>query len=784
MRMSLRLTVALIVGVTLLSAGFAIFQQRAEKRGLRNDLAKRAEILAESLAANVEPLLVKSSRSNLQKIVTQFGNRERVGGIAVFDKAANRLAMTPGLEDYIPGERAIVLRVIAADTSYGGFTTLNQNPTYLYVLPLHGESGIAGALAIFHDASFIDRQAARLRRETYFRVLAQTLFIALTTLLIIRWSILRPIARTAKWMRDLRSGKRLPRPSLAEEDLFKPLAQEVTQLAKTLEAARAAAEEEARLRQSADSLWTPERLRIHVRSKLGDRPLFVVSNREPYTHVYRGKAAEVVVPASGVVTALEPILRTCEGTWLAHGSGDADRDCVDERDCLRVPPDDPQYTLKRVWLSKEEEEGYYFGFSNEGLWPLCHIAHTRPTFRAKDWEHYQAVNRKFGQALLEEMEGTEEPCVLLQDYHFALLPRLVKQRRPDARVAIFWHIPWPNAEAFGICPWQRELLDGLLGADLVGFHTQSHCNNFLQTVDRSLESRVNWERFSVERGSHLTQVRPFPISVPLADAGRLDSPAHGSHYLDRGALLREHGVEATFMGIGVERVDYTKGIIERFRGLERFLEKYPAYCGRFCLVQIGEPSRTHIKRYHDLLGEVEAEAGRINWRFQTNHWRPIIYLPRHHTHQEIQRYYKAADLCLVTSLHDGMNLVSKEFIAARDDNQGALILSRFTGASHELRDALIVNPYDTEQLADAMHFALEMDPAERSARMHRLRQVVKEFNIYRWAADLISGLTEIRLEAGTEVEPGRVVIRAAARPLEESAQNEAEISAGREGVGY
>jgi len=752
MRMSLRLIFSLIVGVTLLSAVFAIFQQRAEKRGLRNDLAKRAEILAESLGANVEPLLAKGSRSNLQKIVTQFGNRERVSGIAVFDKSAHRLAMTPGLESYIIGELPTISSVIANSTSYGGFTTLNQQPTYLYVLPLQGVSGVAGAVAIFHDASFIERQTARLRREIYLRVLAQTLFIALATVLIIRWSILRPIARTAKWVRDLRHGKSLPRPSLGEEDLFKPLAQEVTHLVKSLEAARAAAEKEARLRENAEALWTPERLRIHVRSTLGDRSLFVVSNREPYMHAYRGKAVEVVVPSSGVVTAFDPILRTCEGTWLAHGSGDADRVVVDERDRLRVPPDNPQYTLKRVWLSKEEEEGYYFGFSNEGLWPLCHIAHTRPTFRGKDWEHYQAVNGKFAQALLEEMDGAEEPCVLLQDYHFALLPRLVKKRRPDARVAIFWHIPWPNPEAFGICPWQSELLDGLLGADLVGFHTQSHCNNFLETVDRSLEARVNWERFSVERGGHLTQVRPFPISVAFPETGEQEGTPCGSLYLERGALLREHGVEATFMGIGVERVDYTKGIIERFRGLERFLEKYPAYRDHFSLVQIGDPSRTHIKRYHDLLGEVEGEADRINWRFQTTHWKPIVYLGRHHTHQEIQRYFKAADVCLVTSLHDGMNLVAKEFIAARDDDQGALILSRFAGASQELRDALIVNPYDTEQLADAIHLALVMDPSERSARMHHLRQVVREFNIYRWAADLVTALSKIRLEAKAEVQ--------------------------------
>ena len=754
MRMSLRLVFSLIVGVTVLSYLFALFQVRAEKRALRKELTNRAEILAESLEGNVEPLLLlreKGSHRRLQTFVTEFGNRERVTGIAVLDTLGNTLAQTPGLENCLAAELPTISQAIASNLGHSGFTTLNGKPTHLYVLPLHDESGVAGALAIFQNAGYIDAQASKLWRDTFLRALAQAAFITLVTLLIIRWSIVGPLARTAKWMRELRAGKGVDRSSLEEEDLFKPLAQEVTHLAKSLEAARAAAEEEARLRESGESLWTPERLRVHVRSKLGDRPLFVVSNREPYTHVYRGKAVEVTVPASGLVTAFEPILRTCQGTWLAHGSGDADRENVDGRDCLRVPPDEPKYTLKRVWLTKEEEEGYYFGFANEGLWPLCHIAHTRPIFRARDWEHYQAVNRKFAQALVEEMEGAEEPVVLVQDYHFALLPRLVKEKLPNARVAIFWHIPWPNPEAFSICPWQAELLDGLLGADLVGFHVQSHCNNFLETVDRTLESRVNWERFSVERGGHLSEVRPFPISVALEDTAEKTGSPPASPYLDRGALLKDHGVEATFMGIGVDRVDYTKGILERFRGVERFMEKYPAYQGRFTFVQIGAPSRTHIKRYHDLQGEVESEADRINWRFQTAGWRPIVYLHRHHNHQEIQRYYRAADLCLVTSLHDGMNLVAKEYVAARNDDQGVLVLSRFAGASGELRDAVLVNPYDTEQLADALFFSLQMDPAERSARMHRMRRVVKEFNIYRWAAELITELCEIRLENHVEV---------------------------------
>ncbi len=749
--MSFRLICSLIVGVTLLSFGFAAFQVKAEKRSLQRELENRAAILAESLEEKVEPLLDARSHKRLQALARQFGNREHMRGIAVFNHTGEVLAATPGLDGIVTAELPVIIQAISTHSRFTGFRSLHEEVTQLYVLPLHNESGETGALAVFHDATFIRAQISQVWWDTFLSTLIQAAFIALVTLLIVQLSIVGPIARTTKWIREIRAGKTSVRSDLGEEDLFKPLAREVTHLAKSLNDARAAAQQEARLRENAEVLWTPERLRVHVRNKLGDRPFYVVSNREPYTHSYHGKNVEVSVPASGLVTAIEPILRTCQGVWLAHGSGNADRATVDEHDCLRVPPDEPQYTLKRIWLSKEEEEGYYFGFANEGLWPLCHIAHTRPVFRATDWNYYRAVNEKFADALVQEMEGQEEPGVLVQDYHFALLPLLIKERLPNARVAIFWHIPWPNAEVFLICPWARELLEGLLGADLVGFHVQSHCNNFLETVDRTLESRVNWDRFSVERGGHLTEVRPFPISVASADEAEPHALPRSSPYLDRAALLKDQGVEALFMGTGVDRVDYTKGIAEKFRGVERFIEKYPIYRGQFTFVQIGAPSRTHIKRYHDLLGEVEAEANRINWRFQTDHWKPIVYLQRHHSHAEIQRYYRAADLCMVTSLHDGMNLVAKEYVAARDDDQGALILSRFTGAGRELRDALMVNPYDTEQLADAIYFALTMDPTERSARMHRMRQIVREFNIYRWAADLITQLCEIRLDAHAEV---------------------------------
>jgi len=567
--------------------------------------------------------------------------------------------------------------------------------------------------------------------------------IACITSLIIHLSFGKPMMRMAEWLRKLRTGTATEALQVPERDEFRPLTQEMTRIASSLVAARAAAAEEARLRETAESNWTAERLRIFVQNRLhGDR-IYAVSNREPYEHVRRDFKIECVVPASGLVTAIDPVLRVCDGTWVAQATGDADLDTVDERDRVRVPPEHPQYTLRRVWLNQEEQQGFYLGFANEGLWPLCHIAHTRPIFRAEDWEIYKAVNRKFADALLEEMQGEDRPLVLAQDYHFALLPRMIKERRPEARVAIFWHIPWPNPEASGICPWQRELLDGLLGADLIGFHIQAHCNNFLETVESALESRVDWERFAVTREGHHSLVRPFPISV-ASDTSKAPLTPAEVPYMERAALLAKHGVRAAFMGIGVDRIDYTKGIPERFRGIERFLENCPAYRNELTFVQIGSPSRTNIPRYRELMDEVICEADRINHRFQTSDWKPIVLLAQQHSQAEILPYYRTADFCLVSPLHDGMNLVAKEFVSARLDDQGVLILSRFAGASHELADALPINPYDTDEVAQSIHRALEMPPDERRIRMQRMRANVREHNIYRWAASLIGELSEIR----------------------------------------
>ncbi len=757
--LSVRLIISLIVGVALVSLLSTYYEVRREKQGLRNELERRAEVLGESLVGNVEPHLDKGSLKELKRVVERFSNREHLAGVAVFNAKLEPIAQSPGLKQDAQSQSFAVPEAIQQNKKQGRFVRRATGSVFIYALPLHQQDQhqqdqIVGELVIVHDASYINAQSAQVWREDFLRVLLQVVLIALTTLLIVRWSIAGPIARAAQWMKALRTGRAgTIRAVMPDLDLLRPLAREMETLAESLTVARSAAETEAQLREAGASLWTPERLSVHVRAKLGESRLFVVSNREPYSHIRRGNSVQAIVPASGLVTALQPVLCSCDGVWVAHGSGDADLETVDSHDRLRVPPQEPKYTLRRVWLTKEEEEGYYYGFANEGLWPLCHIAHTRPVFRVSDWEHYAKANMKFAKAVLEEMAGTEQPVLLVQDYHFALLPQMVKKARPDARVAIFWHIPWPNPETFGICPWQRELLEGLLGADLIGFHIQSHCTNFLQTVDRSLESRIDWEHFAVNREKHRTAVKPFPISVDFPTAPRAE-PEQNT-YLERAAILQESGVEALFLGVGVDRVDYTKGILERFLAIERMMEKYPAYREKFTFAQIGAPSRTHIKRYHDFLADVQAEAERINWRFQTGKWKPIIFLNRQHSHVEIERYYRAADVCLVTSLHDGMNLVAKEFIAARDDDQGVLILSRFTGAARELRDAVLVNPYDIERTADAIRYALEMNPEERTARMQRLRKVVKEQNIYRWAGNLIADLCEVRLDAPSAIQaPG------------------------------
>jgi trehalose 6-phosphate synthase len=479
--------------------------------------------------------------------------------------------------------------------------------------------------------------------------------------------------------------------------------------------------------------WTRERLEEVARTRLGKARLVVVANREPYIHVYQGKDIRCMRPASGLTTALDPVLRACRGTWVAHGSGDADRAAADGQGRVAVPPDDPSYTLRRVWLSKDEVQGYYYGFANDALWPLCHIACTRPRFDAGDWEQYRRVNRKFADAVLDEVEG-EPAVVFVQDYHFALLPRMLKDSRPDLVVLQFWHIPWPNREVFRICPWQDEILDGLLGNDLLSFHVQYHCNNFLETVERALESKVDWECFAVTRGGKATRVRPQPISI---DPALGDGPAADQRHEER-RLRQRLGVRDEPLLVGVDRVDYTKGIPERLRAVDRLLTLHPGLRRQFRFVQVGAPSRVHIPAYRRLNEEVVALVEEINGRHGDPSWRPVVYLHEHQGPEVLYPLYRAAAVCVVSSLHDGMNLVAKEFVAARGDGRGVLVLSRFTGAAQELGEALLINPYAVDEFAEALRLALAMPEEEQRRRMRRLRQQVADNNIYRWAGMLLS----------------------------------------------
>jgi trehalose 6-phosphate synthase len=744
--LSWRLIVALTIGVSLVSLASSWYEIRAQRDALRRDLDHRAETIGESLAGTAEFYLASGDRDGLEKLVQPLGNREHLVGVGIYGRDDSALVMTPGLNASLPALTQLSKNAMQDNRSISVFTDLRFKSVHVLAAPLHAaDKTVDGGILVVHDGGYIGTEIFRIWGRVFVRIAVQVLVIVAITLLIIRWSLTGPIVRVAVWMRGLRTGQDTVRPAATDFDVLFPLAREVGPLAESMQRARAAAEIEAGLRNANESQWTAERLADYVRNQLGKSSLFVVSNREPYIHSHRDDFITITIPASGLVTAIEPILCACNGTWVAHGSGDADAETVDAHDRLKVPPEEPRYTLRRVWLSSEQEVGYYYGFANEGLWPLCHIAHTRPIFRASDWEHYYAVNRKFADALIQEIAGEENPVVLIQDYHFSLLPRMLKDRIPNARVAIFWHIPWPTPEAFEICPWQRELLDGLLGADLIGFHVRAHCNNFLNTVDRILESRVDWENFSVKHKDHLTSVLPFPISVEFSgyipeDRSKLSSGE------ERSALLANLGIEATFLGIGVDRLDYTKGILERFQAVESFLERYPSYRGKFTFIQIGAPTRSRIKRYADFQSEVEAEANRINARFKHGRWRPIVFLNRQHDRRELEHYYRAAHFCMVTSLHDGMNLVAKEYIAARQDERGVLILSRFTGAARELHDAIIVNPYDISATGDSIAQALKMDAKEMADRMRHMRRSVKEHNIYWWAASLIGALCEVRLE--------------------------------------
>ncbi len=793
-----RLMGALLLGITFISAASTYFDVLAHKHSMRADLARRTQWFGAGIQPQVEQQFETGAKVDWNAALRKVRQHPdepsvalvdldgkllgSVGEIPPIDKRTVELfskSLTGGKED------GAFVRIAAGDTnantapgSYQG-TSAGSSTKLWYedAIPLHEGDRIVGALLMTVDADYIRMESMDLWRRSFMRIAAIVVLVVVVTLLTVRWFFQQPLKRGAEWLRRLRRGEADVEDGAHELGDLLPLAREVSSLAENLNQARVAAETEARLRDQAENMWTAGRLAVHVRDRLGGGQLFVVSNREPYMHTRQKGHSECIVPPSGLVTAIEPILVACDGTWIAHGSGNDDAAHVDEYDRLRVPPEEGRYTLRRVWLSAEEEAGYYEGFSNEGLWPLCHIAHTRPIFRASDWGCYRAVNEKFAEALLEEISGKEHPVIFVQDYHFALLPRLIKKARPDARVAIFWHIPWPNPESFSICPWQAELVDGMLGADVLGFHLQAHCNHFLQTVDRVVEARTDWEHFTVRRNGHVSAVRPYPISVAWDenDTHRRETGRNGAgHALGNGLqfanvsflkkngsgsgagetfldyepemLRSELGIGGEQLVAGVDRMDYTKGIVERLLAIELLFQEYPRYREELTFVQIASPSRTGIPRYADLRSEVERTVERINNSFQTVSWKPVILIQRQCSHEEVGRCYRAADICLVTSLHDGMNLVAKEYVAARSDCDGVLVLSKFAGASQELRDALQVNPYDVAQVTEAIITGLTMPAEERRLRMKRMRHQVKEHNVYRWASMILADVCAVRIE--------------------------------------
>jgi trehalose 6-phosphate synthase len=593
---------------------------------------------------------------------------------------------------------------------------------------------VMGRLVLVHDMSFIERRSDETKKYVlgFFALLA--LAISAITMLVshLSWrgwlSGLNDILRGELLSRNAKPNNATPPPPEME-----PLIGDL----------RALLEEYHLERQGSNgsgSEWTPDKLRALLQEDLAGDQVLVVSNREPYIHDKKDDGSiKVRRPASGLVTAVEAVMRACSGTWIAHGAGSADRETVDREDHVPVPPDNPSYTLRRVWLTEEEEKGYYYGFANEGLWPLCHIAHVRPVFRTSDWNEYVKVNRRFADAVIREARS-DNPVVLVQDYHFALLPRMVREALPKATIITFWHIPWPNSESFGICPWREEILEGMLGSTILGFHTPFHRKNFLDTVDRYLETRIEAEASTISYGGELTQVEDYPISIAWPEYA--DTVPVEQARTDIRQLL---GVPADhLLGFGVDRLDYTKGILERFQAVERMLELHPGMIGNFSFVQIAAPSRSELEEYMNFEERVRKLAMRINSRFGNEHYQPIVLKIEHHDQNELQRYFRASEVCMVTSLHDGMNLVAKEFIAARDDERGVLVLSQFTGAARELHEALIVNPYHIEQGAEALYRGLVMPPVEQRERMRSMRDRVRYFNVYRWAGHMLLDAARLR----------------------------------------
>ena len=723
---SLRLSLRFIVPLTAALLGLALLvMPLVDSLMLRwfvRDMEIRGELVANSVQQLIATPLANGDLAAVDDQLERVLDDERLYALALCSpdgRIVVRTATSPqsfGCGVPEPGRRGL-----------RGLIERNGGALHLAAQALQTDGDEIGRLMIVHDMSFVERRSNETRLGLIMFFVLAGLVVAAISALVAHLSLRGWVAGVRSLLRGERAPASAPSPEL------QPLVGDLREMLRDLETER-------RLHDEATMSWTPQTLRRLLREQLSGDEVIVVSNREPYIHIDEPDGGiRVQRPASGLVTAVEPVMRACSGTWIAHGSGSADRRAADPQGRLAVPPDSPAYTLRRVWLTGEEERGYYYGFSNEGLWPLCHLAHVRPVFRSRDWKHYREINRRFADAVVQEA-STEDPVVLVHDYHFALLPRLVRKRLPKATIIMFWHIPWPNPESFGVCPWKEEILDGLLGSDILGFHTPFHCKNFAETVDRFVESRIEPESSTIVVRGRRTRVEAYPISIAWPAPTEPEAIAH-----TRTALRERYGLPATHrIALGVDRLDYTKGIVERMRAVERLLELHPRWIGRFTLVQIAAPSRSALDEYRRFEAQVSAAAAEINERFEGRGPAPIRLLIEHHDSASVFDHYRACDVCVVTSLHDGMNLVAKEFVSSRDDERGVLILSQFTGAARELPEALIVNPYHIDQVAESMNAALMMSEAEQQARMRSMRQLVREFNVFRWAGRMLLDAGRLR----------------------------------------
>ena len=739
MRLSLRFVIPLAMVLAAIAYAVIPLVDKLTLQWFVRDLDIRSAFVANTVQDPLLELIRAGTRNKMVAFFSRITQDERLYAIGYCgDSAPQPIIATKTLPPGLSCKNIEAFRDPAARVLDGA-----RGPLHVSVQDVEQEGTRIGRLVLVHDMRFIQRRSEETKKYVFYFFVGLGAIVSLITVIIAQLS-------WRGWMQGFRAllrGEGLLRPAeKINVPELRPLARDLRSLIRDIES-------EYRPRDEAQLTWTPDALRSILRQDLRGDDILVVSNREPYLHVRRDESIDVQRPASGLVTALEPIMRACSGTWIAHGSGSADAEVVDRNDRVAVPPGSPAYALRRVWLTKEEEAGYYYGFANEGLWPLCHIAHVRPTFRTGDWNQYIEVNRRFARAVFEEAK-TDDPIVLVQDYHLALLPKMIREKLPDATIVTFWHIPWPNPEAFAICPWRAELLDGLLGSSILGFHTQFHCNNFVDTVDRVLEARVDRESFTISYGKKLTAVKRYPISIELPPAASLVSKTVADCRAD---VRRRHNLHPDHvLGVGVDRMDYTKGILERFLAIERLLELQSQWIGKFSFVQIGAPTRSSIEQYHEFEVHVRALAARINDRFARSDYTPIILKIEHHEPEQVYEYYRAADVCIVSSLHDGMNLVAKEFVSARDDEHGVLILSQFTGAARELPEALIVNPYDIDQCAAALHVALTMTKNEQRDRMRTMRALIREFNVYRWAGRMLLDAASMRKRGRLlEKTPGR-----------------------------